>query len=469
MNQPINRAQSPTATGTEWGELFSSRELATIHSLAHVGLQRLADTILQPWILISVLVWLQNGSVADIAVVATIATASNALGSMVMPYIVDLLRNVRMVLLVASMIRGIAAVLISILGWQITEFASTDFVSLLVISLILHEFGSAANIATNPRSTIAAWIEPTSLRARQNVGIGCALIGGLTAWSALSNERLPYPDGFGWLLMLAGIASLGSIWFQLTQPVRQNEFSLFPPVATWSMVRGVLANGAVRGYLWLRLLFGASTFIDPFLMLYGLTSMQLDFGFIGAVLLVLVLAQMLGSGFWSLFPELTGTRRAIQVAVLVRLIGISAAIAIPSISQSAWAVDHFASWKGTEWAWVIVFFFIGLSQNAWLRNEIRYPGRLLVDTAWYPAVNFLTSATQIVTSIMILIGAWIVQAGSFRMAMVVSALFAALAFVCSALLRAKHRPSPRTYLKREYHGPRSSLRQRKRRYGSRLR
>src|SRR5687767_12527557 len=64
----------------------TGEELARLHSIAHVALQRLADALLQPMTLLAAVVWLLHGSFEDVAVITVVASASYALGSVVMPY-----------------------------------------------------------------------------------------------------------------------------------------------------------------------------------------------------------------------------------------------------------------------------------------------------------------------------------------------------------------------------------------------
>ena len=201
---------------------LSGQDIARIHSIAAVALQRLSDSLLQPITMLAAVVWLLNGSFADIAIITVVASASMALGSIVMPYALTLVEDVRLVILGANVVRAAAASLIAILGWRAASIDRSDFVSLLIISVLFYEIGSSVNVTTNPRSTIANLDQPTSIRTRQIAGATAGILGGLIAWRTFSNADLQFPTSAGWLLALGGIASVAAVWFQITAPVRRD-------------------------------------------------------------------------------------------------------------------------------------------------------------------------------------------------------------------------------------------------------
>ena len=199
----------------------TGKELARLHSIVHVALQRLADALLQPMTLLAAVVWLLDGSFTDVAVITVVASASYALGSVIMPYALTRVRDIRLVLLGAASVRAAAAATIALIGWQANRFSPGDFVSLLVIAILFYQVSSAINVSRNPRSTIADEDQPTPPELRQVIGASAALKGGLTAWQTLDNDSLRFPSSAGWVIALGGIAALASLWFQVTAPIRQ--------------------------------------------------------------------------------------------------------------------------------------------------------------------------------------------------------------------------------------------------------
>lgn len=437
----------------------TAEELARWHSMVHVALQRLADALLQPMTLLAAVVWLLNGSVDDVAVITVVASASYALGSVVMPYALARVEDVRLVLLGAAAVRAAAAAVIAMIGWQADNFEPREFVSLLVIAILFYQVSSAINVSRNPRSTIADEDQPTSPRSRQVIGATAAVIGGFAAWQTLDNDALSFPTSAGWVIALGGIAALASLWFQVTAPVRRIDLVNKPPVAERLDIIRVLRTPAIRRYLGVRLLFGLATVADPFLIIFGLMRMNLDIGYVGAIVFVTVLAQVTGGVVWTFFREFRGTRRSIQVAALLRLFGIALAVGVPFVADSGWYADRFDSPAAGSWTFVLVFFLLGIAQTTYIRNEQPYAMRLMRDISLYPATNLLLNLTLVVTAFAAFIGAWIITTWSIETLLLVAAGLAFVALMSTAMLQGR-RKLKRRFLEPELRGARKPIRRR---------
>lgn len=442
-------------------EPLTGRQLARLHSLLSVGLQRLADALLQPMSLLAATVWLLNGSVVDIAIIAVVASASMALGSIIMPYVLSLVEDVRLVILGASMVRAAAAACIAALGWQAPSLEKGDFVSLLVVSMLMYQIGSAVNITTNPRSTSVNLEQPTSLRARQSAGALAGVVGGLVAWRTLANDALSFPGSAGWLLALGGSASVAAIWFQITQPVRRDAFRYRPSLVRLGEVQAVLKIANMRRFLTFRLLLGFTEIADPFLIVYGVMHMGLQLAYVGAIMFILALSQVVGGVVWTVFRQARGSRRSLQVAAMLRLAGISLAVGVPQIANSSAYADRFDTQAVGAWAFVAAFALLGVGQSTYLRNEQAYAMRITAGQTLYPASITLINASLVMTSTAALVGAWIIHVYSLETAIVISAIISFLALLASGLL-----VGPRTHrrrsLKPSLRGSRKPVRVRKR-------
>lgn len=441
---------------------LTGKQIAQIHSVLGVAMQRLADALLQPMTLLAAVVWLLDGSFGDIAVITVVASASLALGSIVMPYVLSLVEDVRLVILGASMVRAAAAALIGILGWRVSGLSPENFVSLLIVSILFYQIGSAVNVTTNPRSTIVNVDQPTTVRARQAAGALAGMLGGFVAWRTLANDALPFPRSAGLLLALAGIASLAAIWFQITAPVRRGTFGHKPSLVGREEVQALLQSGTMRRFLIFRMLFGFAELADPFLIIYGIAQMGLGLRYIGATILALALAQVAGGVVWTVFRRAQGSRRSLQIAAMLRLAGIAAATGIPLIANSAAYADRFESPTLASWAFLTAFFLLGLGQSTYLRNEQAYAMRISGDESLYPAAIMLTNFSLIITSVAALVGAWIIAVYSLEAALVAAAILSFLALLSSGLLVGRKTLRRRT-LSPGLRGPRKPVRVRKRR------
>lgn len=438
----------------------TGEELARIHSIAHVALQRMADALLQPMTLLAAVVWLLNGSYEDVAMITVVASASYAFGSVIMPYILQRVEDIRLVLLGASSVRAASAAVIMLLGWQASRFDPGDFVTLLVIAILFYQISSAINVSRNPRSTIADEDQPTSPRSRQAIGATAAILAGFTAWRALSNTSLVFPSSVGWVIALGGMASLASVWFQVTAPVRRIDLLNKPPVATRLQVIRALQSANMRRYLIVRLLFGVATLADPFLIIFGLMHMRLDIGYVGAIMLVVVLSQVVGGVVWTFFREYRGTRRSIQIAALLRLIGIALAIGVPFITDSEWYANNFDTPAVGSWAFVMVFFLLGIGQSTYIRNEQPYALRQMQELQLYPAISLLLNLSLVITAFAAFIGAAIIRASSINALLVIAAVLAFVALMSTGLMQGRRRAPKRRYLEPELRGPRKPIRRR---------
>lgn len=417
----------------------TAEELARIHSWTQVSMQRLVDAILQPFTFLAAIVWLFGGSYVDVAVIAVAATMSYALGSVIMPFALARIDDIRLVLLGTYVVRAFASAIIAIVGWRASSISDDYVVLWLVVALLFYQVSSAANVSRNPRSFIANQDQPTSARSRQVIGALAGGIGGIIAWRALGNSELSFEQSAGILLFLAGCASLGSVWFQVTAPVRYRDMHQKLPVPSWSEIEKVLRTPDIRRYLTVRLVIGLSTLADPFLIIFGITHLRLNLWYLGAVLLAVVFAQLVGGAIWTFFGDMPGSRKAIQLAAVLRFAALTLAVAVPFIGTSTWYQSTFDGPALASWLYVFVFFLIGLSQNTLSRNEQHYAMNRLQDGQLFPAMDMVLNMTHVVIALAPILGVALIQATSLRRAITIAAALAFLAFLSTAFLVARKR------------------------------
>ena len=430
----------------------TSEELAKVHSWTQVSLQRVVDAILQPFTFLAAVVWLFGGSFADVAVIAVAAAMSYALGSAIMPFALAKVDDIRLVLLGASMVRAFASAIVAVIGWRASTLNDDQLVLWLVIALLFYQVSSAANVSRNPRSFIANHDQPTSARSRQVVGAIAGALGGVIAWRALGNAELSFEQAAGMLLFLAGCASLGSVWFQITAPVRYRDLHQKLPIPAWEEIERVLRTPEIRRYLGLRLVFGLATLVDPFLIIYGINYLRLSPWYLGAAMLAVVIAQLVGGAIWTFFGEMPGSRQAIQLAGVLRLSALTLAVAVPFIGTSSWYQATFNGPGIASWLYVCVFFLIGLSQNTFSRNEQHYAMNRLQDGRLFPAMDLVLNLALIFTALTPILGVVLIEATSLRITIAITAGIALIAFICTAFLVARKR-LPRRHVKPGLRGP----------------
>lgn len=430
----------------------TAEDIARLHSWTQVCLQRLVDAVLQPFTFLAAVVWLFGGSYADVAVIAAAAGMSYALGSVVMPFALAKVDDIRLVLLGTSMVRALASAIIAVIGWRAHTLDGEHVVLWLVIALLFYQVSSAANVSRNPRSFIANQDQPTSARSRQVIGAIAGGLGGLIAWRALGNNALGFEQSAGILLFLAGTASLGSVWFQITAPVRYRDLHQKLPVPAWNDIETVLRTSEIRRYLGVRILFGIATLADPFLIIYGMNNLRLNLWYLGAAMFAVVVAQVVGGAIWTFFGEMPGSRKAIQLAAILRFAALTLAVAVPFIGTSSWYRSSFESSTAASWMYVGVFFLIGLSQNTFSRNEQHYAMNRLRDGRLFPAMDMVLNLILVMTALTPILGVLLIEATSLRMTIVIAAVIAFIAFLSTAFLVARKR-LPRRHLNPGLRGP----------------
>lgn len=442
---------NPPAQHDELLRTPTAEELARLHSWTQVSLQRLVDAVLQPSTFLAAMIWLFGGTFMDVAVVAVAASMSYALGSIVMPIALSKVSDIRLVLLGASGVRAAASLMIAIIGWRAPQMNHDNTVLWIVVAVLFYQVSSAANVSRNPRSFIANHDQPTSARSRQVVGAIAGLVGGLIAWRTLGNRQLEFDEAAGMMLFLGGMASLGSVWFQVTAPLRYTDLHQKLPVAAWTDVEHVFRNDEFRRFTAVRTLIGISALADPFLIIYGLVEMRLSLWHVGAVIATVVFAQVVGGGLWTLLGEMPGSRRSIQVAALLRFGALTLALAVPFFAQSSWYQSNFESQRFANWLFVAVFFFLAFAQNSLTRNEQHYAMQRLGDGRLFPAADLVLNIIVVLTSLTPIIAVILIQSYSLRFAVTIAASVSFVAFLATALLAARKRrlrrrrltPSPR--------------------------
>ena len=437
---------NPSGVQEELIRAPTAAELAKVHSWTQVSLQRLVDAIWQPATFLAAVIWLYGGTFMDVAVVAMAAAMSYALGSIVMPFALARVDDIRLVLLGAGSVRAAASGIVALIGWRSERFSNDTMVTWIVIGMLFYQVSSAANVHRNPRSFIANQDQPTSARSRQVVGAVAGVIGGLVAWRALGNSALSFQSSAGMLLFLGGFAGLGAVWFQVTAPVRYQDLHQRLPVPPWSDIERVLQHPEFRRYLGVRTLIGMAALVDPFLIIFGMQRMQFGLWYVGAAVATVVLAQVIGGALWTFFGELTGSRKSIQMAALLRFAALTLAVAVPFMATSDWYASTFESRTFANWCFVGVFFLLGLAQNTITRNEQHYAMQRLRDGKLFTAADMVLNIVVVVTSLSMLVGVLLINATSMQTTVAIAAGVAFVAFVSTGFLASRRKRQARRRL-----------------------
>ena len=419
------------------GRPVTQSRIVYAYLLLNGALQSLADILLQPAILLAAIVWLLDGSLTDVAMLAVAAALPWALSAVIMPLVLTLAESVSAVTLVSGVVRGLAAAAIAFIGWRATSIEAGTFVNLLILAFVVYQVASAINaqaahaLATGHR-VIAR--NRRGLTDRRVAGALAALLGGAVAWRVFAAGDVAFPRAAGWLLLFAGLGVLAATWFQLTLPgLARLQRSLPAPFVEGTFL-STLRSGPMRRFLIFRLALGLATLADPFIIIFGLSEMSLDLRFLGASVLAYALAQIAGEVAWGAMLETRGARRPLQMAALLRLAAIPLALTLPDVATSVAYQDRFESPTLASWAFVGVFALLGLSRSAHDQAEQRYLADITVDAPRQRAAIMVTNLLLTLTAGAALIGLALVDRYSLGTALIVAAAVAFLALLASGML-----------------------------------
>jgi hypothetical protein len=411
--------------------------VAYTHALLTGALQSLADVLLQPALLLAATIWLLNGSTDTIAVVAVAAAAPWALCAILVPFLQLVAETIPAIALISGLVRAASAALIAFLGWRATSISGADLVILLTLAYLGYQLSSAVSAQVFHgllAGTTLTTERVRTLRDRRVAGAATAVIGGLIAWRVFAADAISLPRAAGWLLMLAGMAVVAATWFQLTTPGMFRARRTTYPSLGGGTIAATLRTRPVRRYIVFRLLLGLSTLADPFIIVYGLSGMNLHIRYIGGAILLSALAQMAGGVLWPLLLATRGSRRPLQIASLLRLAALALAVAMPQVATSQAYIDRFDTPALASWAFIATFALLGLVRSAHDQTEQQYLADVVPEPSPHMAAIMATNILLVLTSGAALLGAFLIDRSSLDTTLTIAAVISFAALLASGLL-----------------------------------
>ncbi|HUG62789.1 MAG TPA: hypothetical protein VMP03_13140 [Methylomirabilota bacterium] len=200
-------------------------------------------------------------------------------------------------------------------------------------------------------------------RLRGAVGGALAFVGGLTALQVLGGNGPAFPENFAALFVLAAVALGGSAILQalIREPVRLANGP--SSSGRWSVagLRDAVADPAFRRFLSVRVALSAAAIADPFYVVYGLREMAIEPAAIGGFLAALVAARMLTTPIWAAIVRRRGSRTALQLAGLVRLLVPLIAVLLPYLADTDAYRDRVADERITAALFGLTFVAYGVA------------------------------------------------------------------------------------------------------------
>ncbi len=411
------------------------------------GLQGLTDSLLQPAIMLSTLVFLLGGSTYEIAAFAVSASLCWSCGRGIINPLLRLTGGSLQLAIGGLILRTGGVILIGYLGYRLQSINPGDAIAGLITCFALYQLGSMTTAFTiNPR--MAAAYGPTKrpriFLSRAITAACTAVIAGIVAQRVFGSSSLALSQAGKYLLLLAALSGVTATWFLVQVPKfgrRDYPGAGTPAIDGFS---ALLRNTPMRRYLGYRTLLGFSTLADPFIVIFVLRQQGFALKFVGLALFCFAVVQLIGAILVPRWASTHSSVRLLQIATFCKLAFLMTAVSIPALATSSFVSGR---WGSHEIAPVIFSLAFGLwGISACLHGTANQRYLLELTAPGHPrAAIAATNGILGILSFAPLVGAALINRFSWELAITTGGAIAFLAFIASALL-VDSRPKTRTRL-----------------------
>jgi hypothetical protein len=348
--------------------------LAPYNSVANALLQSMADTALNPAIVLASIAFLLGGTNNQIAAFTVIAVATWTLAPLALVLVRSIIGRPYPVIFTAAAIRLGAIATIGWTGLQIDDWSTTSVISTLVGAYLVYQVASSITSQASVgllASSLRGSPGKAPLRWRSLAALTAALIVGWITWSILDSGQ-PFQDSVRNLLVLSTLAIAGATWFLLSIPAGQASTVSPRPRRLVSAIRKSLSTSAFRRYVSFKLLLASVAAMDPFLIVYGFFELNLELRYVGWALLAWASGQVIGNLLWPRWIARTGPRVPFQLATALRLLLLLLVVSLPSLATSDLYNDRFDGPEPAMRLFASSFVLLGLAASTGNAANQRY-------------------------------------------------------------------------------------------------
>lgn len=409
--------------------------LAPYNSVANALLQSMADTALNPVIVLAAIAFLLGGTNTQIAVFSVIAVAAWTLAPLLLMAIRPVIGRPYPLVFGAAAIRLGAIATIGWTGLQINDWSASRILSTLVGAYLVYQVASSITSQSSVGLLASAFRGSSGkvqLRWRSIVALAASLLVGWIAWSLL-NSGQSLQDSIGNLLILATLTVAGATWFLLSIPAGRASTQSPRPRRQFVALRKALSTSAFRRFASFKLLLAMVAAIDPFLIVYGFLELNLDARYIGWALLAWAAGQVIGNALWPRWIARTGPRIPFQIAAALRLLLLLLVVSLPSLATSNLYLDRFDGPEPAIRFFASSFALLGLAASTGNSANQRY----LMDISPRGEAGGTVFAANLVAAIgafFPLVAAWSIDRRELDVAFWGAIGLAVLALIASGLL-----------------------------------
>lgn len=339
---------------------------------ASAGLTVVGDTLLLPTLVLVVLVSGLTNSYLTIGAVPALGAAAWFLGQLVAAPVAAASGRKLPWATGAALVRAAALTLLATVVHRADRVSDTELLRSVLICFGACAFASSFG-ATLATEVYARSIPPIRtrlfFRVAQVWGAAAAVASGLIAARVLGSHGSDYPRNFSQLFVAAAVAGGGSVLLLLLirEPGRTLGGSRTRLAASGAtgLLRGTglsaLGDATFRRFLVFRVALGLVAVADPFYIIFAQRELGIAATYLGWYVLAFVAARVASAPLWSWLTQRQGTRIALQLASLIRILPPLVAVLLPYLVDTEVWRDRATDDRAVPIAMGICFAALGVA------------------------------------------------------------------------------------------------------------
>lgn len=372
------------------------------------ALQTIADTILQPVLLLAAAAFLLGGSntqIAGFAVASVVAWSA-------MPLVLTLVRSLssRMAAFswIGLLIRISGAGAVAWAALHLDDWSPSRSLEMLLSAFIVYQVGRAMQAQSSASSGLGLLAQTQNLELLRWRNVAMAIASLLSAWLVLRvfSSDIATQNAWRGVLLMAVLATLAAAWFALLVLFgRPTRSSLVSPTRVAGSMRSALGNSAVRRLVGYKFLLAAVAAFDPFLIVLGFRNLDMGIRYIGWALIAWAAGQVIGSVLWPRWIARSGARIPFQLTAFFRLLLLVWVVTLPTLVESTVYTDRFDSPTAAMRGFAVSFVLLGLAGSAGTAGNLSYLVRA-TSASGLSGATMVTNLVGVVGGLLPLAVAW---------------------------------------------------------------
>ncbi len=347
---------------------------APSYAIINATLQSLAESVLQPTILLAAVAFLLGGTNYQIAAFAVIALATWALAPVLLLILQSVIGRPYTIVFSAAIVRLAAVLVVGVIGFRIDDISTQRIVGSLIVAYLAYQIASSVAGQASAGLILSSGHrtrQDATFRRRSLAAIVAAIVGALVCWSVFRSDQA-FQDSIGILLLLAALSVASASWFLLNIPGGPARSPSPRPALLWSSIWRAFQTAPFRRFISFKVLLALAAAVDPFLIVYGFQELGFQVQYLGLALVAYAAGQLVGYLFWPRWIARHSPRVPFQIAAFLRLLLLTLVIALPALATSNLYTDRFDDQTMAMRGFAIAFVLLGLAGSVGNAANQRY-------------------------------------------------------------------------------------------------